>query len=350
MNLSKYIYKCMFFILMIGIGNNGVSQSSIRWEINPGGDNQINEKVPDGKALLIFDSPVDLTFESSIENIDQPHKKDGKYFLFVNKGSQVITLKYFGNYNVNFGQLMDPNTLPPLKNKEILFFNIEKTQGLIYYDVTEKDNSNLDYLIEQNNNNEALIIINTDPSDLVLQISDHNNGITKVKYDKGSYNIYIKSSNKYVLQLKNNNFDTLNIQIPNLKPGDIRIYMVINPNNIDEVNQDAEIVVNFICNAAELLYETKFFNSKIAEEQQVEVEAIDYNLLTKVQKIDMERIEAFGTSVNEKAAVVTEIINNYKKSTSKQFFDNTIYGLKKPCLTLLFEKYGYKLDQKLFEF
>ena len=115
--------KITFSILIFFLINNILVSQTLRWGEVKVDDNYFNKNdIPEGKSLLIFESPFDLTFESSVENTIKSEKKEGKYFLFVDNGAQVITFNYLEDYFINFGQLMDENTLPSLNSKDITKF------------------------------------------------------------------------------------------------------------------------------------------------------------------------------------------------------------------------------------
>jgi len=236
MNKIKLFLVLLF---LLGILQITYSQSTIKWEIDKRAGKKIKEKVPDGKALLVFDSPVDLEFESSVENIKHTQKKDGKYYLFVSKGPQAITIKYLGNYNINFGQLMDPNSLPALKNKEIIFFRISVIHELEYYDITEKEKAKGNVGIPVGVNvSDALIVFNIFPPDLEIEITDENNVITKQSKEKGTYKVFITAPGNRVIKINQTNQDITTIEINTLETKETRFYLIRKPVTLEDYEEN----------------------------------------------------------------------------------------------------------------
>jgi len=210
---------------------------TLRWEELTNNTRQLKDlKIPKGKSLLIFESPVNLSFESSIENINQPERKDNKYFLYVSKGPQVITFNYMGNYHINFGQIMAENTLPALKSKEIRYFRITINHELEYYNITEKEKEKGNIVIPVGVNvSDALVVFNVFPPD--LDISIEGNGITKQSSDNGTFKVFLKAPNNTKLKINCKDFDPTIISINGLKAKETRFFFIRRPITINDYKE-----------------------------------------------------------------------------------------------------------------
>lgn len=305
--------KITFSILIFFLINNILVSQTLSWEEVKADDNYFNKNdIPEGKSLLIFETPVDLTFESSVEPNIKPYKKEGKYFLFVDKGAQVITFNYIEDYFINFGQKMDENTLPSLNSQEIKYFKISEKKELEYYNITEKEKQKGNITVPIGPNvSDAAIIFNVFPPDLPIEISSEDNAITKLKSRNGSYIVFLQAPKSHVLKIKTLGFDITSITIDNLEAKEIRFYYIRKPLVIDN-HQYKEISVEEI-------------NNKKDED------TIDLNKLV---------IGNWGGSLGlEKVFLIIESIND--NSVSGKILKNGIYSKIKGIITVNSEKKIY---------
>ncbi len=236
----------IFLLLFTSLLANIASAQTIKWTEDKKAAKQSSDiRVQKAKALLIFESPVDLTFDSSIENIEQPEKKDGKYFLYVSSGPQEITINYSSNdYYLNFGQIMAENTLPQLKSKEIKYFKIRTSHELEYGNVTEteKAKGNVGVPIGPNVS-DALIVVKVFPTDLQIEISDRDSGITKQSKEKGKgiYKVFLTAPGNHTLLVQHPDFDILEIPIKKLNSKETRFYRVRKPFTDEEYRKITEL-------------------------------------------------------------------------------------------------------------
>lgn len=233
------------------------SQSTLVWTENKEEASKVSSSIKEGKSLLVFNTKLELTFESSIEKLEEITKKDDLYSLQVTSGAQVITFKNNGNeYSINFGQLMDDNTLPSLKEKEIKYFTITEKKQLEYYNITENERSkgNIGVPIGPNVS-DALIIVKLSPIDLNLEIKDVNNIISKIEKEKGSYKIFIRTEtpqkNNVVLNLVDTEYGNTELPILDLISKEMRFYLVKKEKTAEGINnkkfnEDNEALADYI--------------------------------------------------------------------------------------------------------
>ncbi len=254
--MIKKIYRIHFLITFL-FSTFIYSQSTLVWTENKEEASRVSTAIKEGKSLLVFNTKLELTFESSIEKLDEIIKKDDLYYLQVSSGAQVITFKNNDNeYSINFGQLMDDNTLPSLKEKEIKYFTITEKKQLEYYNITENERSKGNVGVPIGPNvSDALIIVKLSPSDLNLEIKDVNNIISKIEKDKGAYKIFIKTEstqkNNVVLNLFDRDYGNTELPILDLISKEMRFYLVKKDKSAEGIdnkkfNEDNEALADYI--------------------------------------------------------------------------------------------------------
>ena len=221
--ISVFLASCFFSI------NNCFAQTLVYNE-NPEKAMSIRQKVPEGKSLLVFDSQLDLVFESSMEFLDSPQKEGNLYYLAVTPQACLITIKNPKLRiltNIPFGQLT-ANTLPILKSGEIRYFAVRTADKLNLFDNTEKaraaGNSDNQMLYEK----EALIIITTDPSGMQLDFSGSVK-ITDIKHQDNRHLIYIQPTNQIITLKEKESGATAEIVIADISVKDVKYYFVSLP-------------------------------------------------------------------------------------------------------------------------
>ncbi|GAA4074386.1 hypothetical protein GCM10022389_19920 [Flavobacterium cheonanense] len=247
--IKVFVKKIIIFFIFFNLGL-AYSQSSLEFILSDDKAVNITKSIPDGQSLLVFETDLNLKFDSSIENLQIEDKIDGKYYVFVSSGPQVITIKYFGDYSLNFGQIGMNNGFPSLNNNEVKYFTISKLIALQYEDITKKEKDKGNNIVPIGPNvSDALVVINVFPPDLELEITEKNNGITKVtKQTDGVYKIFLKAPAQHILQIKNKEFkDPTNLPVDGLASKEVRFYLVKKPTNLEDVSVDAQEAANANC-------------------------------------------------------------------------------------------------------
>jgi len=232
-------YKSLFFLVLFFLLqiNVGFSQNNINPIEDPIKAKKITDEIPDGKALLVFETEEKFSFESSMENLVQPSKEGKLYKLFVNTGSVVIAIKWGPAVTkyLNFGQLNEKSD-PPLKSKNIKYYKLELSNILEWGDQTmkmSKEVVNTQATFEK----EALIIINVYPDDLAVKFEcDSGINPSKIDSDGGKYKVYILPQTK-TLSIKATNYDPAVITFDSLQVKAVRYYFVQVPPTAKESEQ-----------------------------------------------------------------------------------------------------------------
>jgi hypothetical protein len=246
------------------------SQSSLEMTLSDDKAVNVSKNIPEGQSLLVFETDLNLKFDSSVENLQIENKTDGKYYVYVSSGPQVITIKYFGDYSLNFGQLGVNNGFPSLKNQEVKYFTISKLIGLQYEDITKKEKDKGNNVVPVGPNvSDAMVVINVFPPDLELDITEKNNGITRItKRTDGGYRIFLKAPAQHILQIKNKDFkNPTNLQVAGLASKEVRFYLVKKPTNLEDVSSDADDAANAWCNL--LNYQMKLSGNHTTSENEL---------------------------------------------------------------------------------
>ncbi len=230
---------CPNFILLL-ICLNFISpclaQYSIVFKEDLSAAKSITRKPAVDKCLLAIRSEVNLTFDSNTENLTQPQKTNGVYFLEVSYGPQAISV-YYDNIPtyLNFGQLQAANSLPELKVGEIRYFIVDIKPELEYADITDNELKRGNFTTPFGPNvSDALLVVRIFPNDLELIISETNNLISKFEKNGSTYNVFLKMpENKkftnYDLLVKTKGADDLKVTVPKLVPKAVRFYRIKKP-------------------------------------------------------------------------------------------------------------------------
>ena len=245
----KFVKKTIVFLFFFNF-HLAHSQSALELILSDDKAVNITKNIPDGQSLIVFETDLNLKFDSSIENLKVENKIDGKYYIYVSSGPQVITVKYFGDYLLNFGQIGMNNGFPSLKNKEVKYFTVSKLIALQYEDTTKKEKDKGNNIVPVGPNvSDAMVVINVFPSDLELEITEKNNGITKInKRTDGGYEILLKAPAQHILQIRNKDFkNPTNLPVDGLASKEVRFYLVKKPTNLEDVSVDAEEAANANC-------------------------------------------------------------------------------------------------------
>lgn len=188
-----------------------------------------------GKILLVFESELSLEFDSSMEYLDEPVFDGKRYYLFLNMGTALITVKYPDQRILStlpFGQ-MSSNSYPSLKHGEKKYFIVSLIDKLILFDETEEriaaGTSDNQMLYER----EALLIFSADPAELSLEFSS-TIPITEVRHNFNRYLVYIKPSSQAISILAKETLATAQITIEDINTKDVRYYFIALPDYLRE--------------------------------------------------------------------------------------------------------------------
>ncbi len=245
----KFDKKTIVFLFFFNL-HLAFSQSALEFTLSDDKAVNISKNIPDGQSLLVFETDLNLKFDSSVENLQVENKIDSKYYIYVSSGPQVITVKYFGDYLLNFGQIGMNNGFPSLKNKEVKYFTVSKLIALQYEDTTKKEKDKGNNITPIGPNvSDAMVVINVFPDDLELDITEKNNGITKItKLTDGRYQIFLKAPAQHILQIRNKDFkNPTNLPLDGLVSKEVRFYLVKKPNNLEDISVDAEEAAKANC-------------------------------------------------------------------------------------------------------
>jgi hypothetical protein len=220
---------CIFFLFSSLVIH---AQTSLKWELidkMPPNIQVLN--VEEGNALLIFDSSLDLTFDSSVEALIPPTFKNGKYYLYLTPGKQAITFTFDGDDNtINFGTVNKDNSLPALMPGEIKLIKITKLNELLNYDITDKEISKGNSITPIGVNvSDALIVFKVIPNDLVVDIIDQENTITKQTKEPGKYSVYFKTPGSHNIKIKCDGFEITSLPELELKSKELKFYLIKRP-------------------------------------------------------------------------------------------------------------------------
>lgn len=189
-----------------------------------------------GGGMLIFKSSEQLNFDSSADNLTPPEYKNGLYFVQVPSGSQAFSVIFndVPTY-LNFGQQMDPNSLPALKEGEIKYYTVTIKSELEWSDITDNERKRGTFITPFGPNvSDALLVVRLFPSDLELEIKETNNLISKLEKEGSSYNVYIKMPTdkkieNYKLVFSSSETDDLIVTLPRFEPKSVKFIRIRKP-------------------------------------------------------------------------------------------------------------------------
>ena len=239
-----------FFLLFLFIFNKVTFSQSIVYKEDAQKANKINDVVPEGKAMLVFEANFDLEIESSMEFLQKPIRDGNLYKIIISERSCLITIensKTGSKENLAFGQL-SPNSLPVLQNGVIKYFivNMEKK---LYCDEIKESGVDNQMLYEK----EALLIFNIDPLDLDLEFSSTVK-ITEIKKESNRYKLYIKPENQIIKIIHKESGAYSSININNLNVKEVHYYFVRLPYNLRKT--ETKVLDNSIATGSYII-ETK---------------------------------------------------------------------------------------------
>jgi hypothetical protein len=217
-----------FFIFSI-LAMYGFSQKLI-FEQDTEKAKSITDTVPKDKVLLLFQSELELSFESTMEFLKPPIREGNLYKLLLSQRKCIITVRNAANnassVDISFGQMIG-NSFPVQAVGTKKYFHIKQSIQLFYTDITEKKRS------EGANDNQmlyekdALIIMILDPPDLKLDIQSSIQ-IHDIKRENNRYRLYLTPANQ-TLCLKHPDLDSTYIQLNNLLVKDVRYFHIALP-------------------------------------------------------------------------------------------------------------------------
>jgi len=190
----------------------------------------LKDHVPEGFIMLVFDSKLDLAFESSMENIAAPIRSEDLYKLLIKERKCVITVTDIINSEkayIQFGQLTNGEySLPVLAKGQKKYFKIQQVTNLDIFDITEKEKqkTNDSQMLHEK---EALLIFNYQPVDMVLDFTS-TVPITEWKKDIGRHRLYVKPVAQ-IITVKTQGIDDTRIIIDSLEVKEVKYYKVYLP-------------------------------------------------------------------------------------------------------------------------
>jgi hypothetical protein len=313
------IFNCLF------ITNNSFAQTLIYKE-NKEKAKLINQKIPVNKSLIVFESNLDLGFDSSMEFLDSPKRDGNLYYLEITPQACLITirnLKLKILTNIPFGQLTS-NSSPTLRNGEVRYFTVSTADKLNLFDNTEKakasGNSDNQMLYEK----EALLIFTTDPVDMKLEFTGSVK-ITDNKYQDNRYLIYIQTKNQVITLKEKGSGAIAEIVIADINVKDVKYYFVSLPDYLKKNNKIPSTPDEFLALAYS---DNKIGNTKNAlndlleyvarvDHKYIEPYMMLYDLLLKV-KGESETINYFDEFYKKEQSQFSQFMLYY----ARKDFDN----------------------------
>ena len=224
------------FVFILNTNNKLFAQYSLVLEEVPLSPNQFSKKLAPGKVLLVFRSSEQLSFDSSVENLEPAEYSDGLYFVELSSGSHAFSVIFndVPTY-LNFGQQMDANSLPPLKDGEVKYYSVRVKAELEWSDITENERKRGTFIIPFGPNvSDAMLVVRLFPSDLELEIKESNNLISKLEKEGSSYNVYIKMPSdekieNYKLVFSSSETDDLIVTLPRFEPKSVKFIRIRKP-------------------------------------------------------------------------------------------------------------------------
>lgn len=105
--LSYDLRKLYFIIFCVSLSQNSSAQT-LFWKENQDKAKSIRTDIPAGKAMIVFESKLNLVFESSMEYLDSAIRETNLYYLAISQRTCLITIKHPQLKiltNIPFGQL-----------------------------------------------------------------------------------------------------------------------------------------------------------------------------------------------------------------------------------------------------
>ncbi len=220
---------------------SGISaQYALKWEMLDNKVSSVKTIPADGKSILVFESDLELEFESSFENLEKPLYEGGKYFLTVNSGAQAITIGSDEKVTINFGQLLDPNTLPALASKSVKYFKITKAWEFDFFDISEKEFEKGNVITPIGpNESDAYLEIRLYPRDMLVDIVfEKKEAVTKLTKSSKAIEIFFKPG-EYNVTLISKKVEPLEFRI-SLGVKDVKIFALKMPLDFDEIDKKIE--------------------------------------------------------------------------------------------------------------
>lgn len=225
---KKLLYLILLFSLIVTTNANA---QKLIYEERPNMVRTINDKIPPGTALLIFESELDLKFESSMEVLSKPIKKGDLYKILLSERTCVIDVNVpNSNVKINFGQ-MTQNSFHTLKTGEVKYFYLKLENRLKVINQTNDEEKDELSETQMRYEKEALIIINIDPTDMNLNFKS-TEPITDVDKVNDRYLLYVKPKDQIITIEHKESGAYESIVLKDLKVKDLRYYFASLPDNL----------------------------------------------------------------------------------------------------------------------
>jgi hypothetical protein len=313
--------KIVISFFLVIITNTTHSQTILSFTEDIGKAKKTNYPTTTAKSLLIFESEIELSFESSAEILTAPKKTENKYYLEVNPGPQSITIKSKNeSINIRFGMASGVINGASLKSKEIKYFKIKERKILKYSDITGNEKAkNMTFSGIGMDPSDAILYLKVSPANLKISIEDPKKVVSKMSPQAdGDVIVYIKmkdvdsiSKRDIVLNLIDKEYGITEMKIYDLSRSEQRFYSIEKVSDIEKAVTEAVNKADAIlASQIKLAEETK--NAELAKK-----ERIDAELALQTKKEEEARIA-------EKARKQKEIEENtIKKNEAKYYRDLT---------------------------
>jgi|GEM_PF-5903903 len=194
----------------------------------------ITYKGAEDKAMLIFKTDLDLTFEASNDPLSTISKNNGEYIIPIYSGDQLVTIKSLccGRRMLNFVF----GDLGVLKPREIRYFIIEKSNivgGIADITKEEKAKGTSDFPGYNEKDGFLFFYISAIPN-IELLFNEKNGYVTKVTKDADRYQLYAKSGVPIELTISAKGYDDLTYNIDTLGVKGVKYFRLYSLKNSEK--------------------------------------------------------------------------------------------------------------------
>ena len=203
---------------------------SLVFDERPEKASSLNDDIPRGEILLVFESKLDLIFESSSEKIAPPVRTANLYKVLLEKKKCVITVTDTASAErayLQFGQLTNSEfNFPPLKKGERKYYKVRQVTNLHFFDITEQEKQKVTDN-QMNSEKEALLIFIFEPVEMKLEFTTTQT-ITEVKNEKGRCRLFVTPTDQ-IITIKTQGLDDTPIVVNGLTKKAVKYYFLSLP-------------------------------------------------------------------------------------------------------------------------
>jgi len=228
------------------------------------------------KAMLIFQSDLDLTFEASNDSLSTISKNNGIYKVPIAAGSQMVTIKAASYDRIMLNFVYD--NLGILRPKGVRYFIIEKPNKTICIANITKDkttNGTSDFP-GYDKTGGFLFFYTTAIPDVELLFKEKNGYVTKVVKDVDRYQLNTKACVPIELTISAKGYDDIVKTIDSLKVKGVKYYRLYSLTSLEKTTssdtslkkENNKIVTNAAASIVELspLEQHRMYIQKIKDE------------------------------------------------------------------------------------